>query len=411
MGRRFGKIQELPSGNHRASFIGPDGTRVFAPMTFPTEADADTWLATQRTDLVRGTWKAHEVGAVTLTDYAGAWLASRGDLKPRTRALYLSLLEHHILPTLGPHRLRDLTPTAVRDWHAKLGSSTGPTARAQAYRLLRTLCNQAVRDGELEANPCQIRRAGTVVTPERPAPTLAQIHALADKVPARYQAMVLVAAYGGLRFGELTALTRADVTIPTEGLPTVTVRRAMHRIDGTWITGTPKSDAGRRTAALPNFLAPILTAHLDSYVGPMDSDLVFATRSGQPLARSNWTATFGRARKDLHLDNVHFHDLRHAAATLAVQTGATLKDTMARLGHASPRAALLYQHAASDRDHAIARALDQAARTAKTTEAARTANKGAETTQPADPEPADTTAAEPPLADGTAAAPTTRPTA
>ncbi len=69
------------------------------------------------------------------------------------------------------------------------------------------MADQAVRDGELEANPCQIRRAGTVATPERPAPTLAQIHALAGKVPARYQAMVLVAAHGGLRFGDLTALT------------------------------------------------------------------------------------------------------------------------------------------------------------------------------------------------------------
>ncbi len=116
------------------------------------------------------------------------------------------------------------------------------------------------------------------------------------------------------------------------------------RIDGTWITGTPKSDADRRTVALPSSLGPILTTHLDTHVGPADTDLVFATRSGQPLARSNWTTTFGRARTQVHLDNVHFHDLRHAAATLAVQTGATLKDTMARLGHASPRAALLYQH-------------------------------------------------------------------
>jgi integrase len=366
MGRRFGKIQELPSGNFRASFIGPDGARVFAPMTFPSEGDADTWLATQRTDLVRGTWKAHDTGAIPLREYAAGWLAGRTDLKPRTTALYLSLLDHHILPTLGDRRLRELTQAVVRDWHTTLGTTTGPTARAQAYRLLRTICNQAVRDGELAANPCQIRKAGTVATPERPAPTLAQVHTLAEKVPARYRAMVLVAAYGGLRFGELTALTRADVTIPTDGLPTVTVRRAMHRINGTWITGTPKSDAGRRTVALPSFLAPILTRHLETYVGPKDTDLVFATRSGEPLARSNWTATFGRARKQVHLENVHFHDLRHAAATLAVQTGATLKDTMARLGHASPRAALIYQHAASDRDHAIARALDHAANAAQT---------------------------------------------
>ena len=78
---------------------------------------------------------------------------------------------------------------------------------------------------------------------------------------------------------------------------------------------------------------------------------------------------------------MHFHDLRHAAATLAVQTGATLKDTMARLGHASPRAALIYQHAASDRDHAIARALDAAAQTAREAQDAQPAD-----TSPPDPD-------------------------
>ncbi len=109
-------------------------------------------MATQRTDLVRGTWKAHDTGAVVLRDYAAGWLAGRTDLKPRTAALYLSVLDRPILPTLGDRRLRELTRTVVRDWHTALGTTTGPTARAQAYQLLRTICNQAVRDGELAAN-------------------------------------------------------------------------------------------------------------------------------------------------------------------------------------------------------------------------------------------------------------------
>jgi hypothetical protein len=91
-------------------------------MTFPTEADADTWLATQRTDLVRGTWKARDTGAPPLRDYATSWLAGRTDLKPRTTAPYLSLLDNHILPTLGDARLRELTPAVVRDWHTALGT-------------------------------------------------------------------------------------------------------------------------------------------------------------------------------------------------------------------------------------------------------------------------------------------------
>jgi hypothetical protein len=54
---------------------------------------------------------------------------------------------------------------------------------------------------------------------------------------------------------------------------------------------------------------------------------------------------------------MHFHDLRHVGGTLAAATGASLKELMARLGHSSTRAALVYQHASRDRDQAIARAL------------------------------------------------------
>ncbi|MGZ4565948.1 MAG: tyrosine-type recombinase/integrase [Blastococcus sp.] len=58
------------------------------------------------------------------------------------------------------------------------------------------------------------------------------------------------------------------------------------------------------------------------------------------------------------LPPVRPHELRHTGATLAAATGATTKELMRRLGHSSPAAALLYQHAADDRDAEIARALD-----------------------------------------------------
>ncbi len=57
------------------------------------------------------------------------------------------------------------------------------------------------------------------------------------------------------------------------------------------------------------------------------------------------------------LPDLHFHDLRHTGGTLSAATGATLKELMARLGHSSVRAAMIYQHATRDRDRAIAKAL------------------------------------------------------
>lgn len=360
MARRFGTLRELPSGRFQASFVAPDGFRVNAPVTFASRADAETWLTTQQSDIIRGTWKADDRGRMTLRGYAVKWLTGRTDLKPRTSALYAGLLDRHILPDLGDIRLRDITQADVREWFAALDSRTGPTARAQSYRLLRTVLGQAQRDGEIATNPCQIRKAGLVHHVERTAPSLREVHKLAEGVLPRYQAMVLVAAYGGLRFSELVALTRADIQVPVDVVPKVRVRRALHRLQGAWLTGTPKSAAGVRTIALPEFLGPVLIDHLERFVPERDGALVFGTRTGKPLSAANFGKTWRRVREDVGLPHVHFHDLRHAAATLAAQSGATLKDTMARLGHSTPRAALIYQHAASDRDEAIAKALEQA---------------------------------------------------
>ena len=269
------------------------------------------------------------------------WLAQRTTLKPRTADLCQRLLTLHILPTLGDLQLKALTPARVREWHAGLATTTGPTAQAQAYRLLRTICNQAVQDGEIPTNPCQIRGAANPRTAERPIPTLTQVHALADRVPDRYRVMILVAAHGGLQFGELTALTHADLQLDDPNLPAVTVRKTMSRVKGKWLVGTPKTDAGMRTVTLPRFLHPLLEGHLKRYVRGGPDALVFATASGRPLARSNWTATFHRAKHEIGLDDIHFHDLRHAAATAAVQTGATLKDTSPRPGNAPPLSILV----------------------------------------------------------------------
>jgi len=56
--------------------------------------------------------------------------------------------------------------------------------------------------------------------------------------------------------------------------------------------------------------------------------------------------------------DLHLHDLRHTGSTWSAQSGATLKEVMARIGHSSTRAAMIYQHATRERDQAIAAALD-----------------------------------------------------
>lgn len=349
----FGNVDRLPSGKWRARYVGPDAKR--RSSTFTTKADARAWLATAQADLVRKQWRAPEAGRRTVGAYAADYLA-RSDLRESTRALYEGVWRLHLAETWAEVPVADVSPQRVRQWHEGAAKVTRPTALVQAFRLLRALCNVAVADEVLAVNPCRVKAAG-VAKAARPSRSItpAEVRALAGAVPARYRALVLVLAWGGLRFGEATALRRCDVT--GDGAA-VRVERSVRRVGGRWVVGPPKTEAGRRVVALPGSVAAALTQHLRTHVSAGDDALVFGTSSGAFLASSNFTTTFRRAVEACGLPPVRVHELRHTGATLAAQAGATTAELMSRFGHASPAASLRYQHAASHRDSELARALD-----------------------------------------------------
>jgi len=352
----FGSVRRLPSGRWQARYTGPDLARHSAPLTFDTRTDADAWLAVRRSEVVRDTWRPPTTrvdDAPTLAAYAEQWLTER-DLKASTRELYTRLLRVRILPTFGRARLRDITPTEVRRWYSGLGAAT-PTARAHAYGLLRAILATAVTDELIAANPCHIRGAGTVDRVRKIEPaSLADLERLVAAMPDRYRVLTLLAAWCGLRFGELTELRRRDLDV-TAGV--LHVRRGVARVSGAVIVGTPKSAAGVRDVAIPPHLLPAVERHLAEHAAPGRDGLLFPAANGGHLARSTLYREYGPAREVAGRPDLRWHDLRHTGAVLAASTGATLAELMSRLGHSTVRAALRYQHAAEGRDHAIARAL------------------------------------------------------
>lgn len=296
-------------------------------------------------------------GKTTLADYAGAWITNHPTLRPSTRRLYSVLLRRHILPTLGATELGRLSPAAIRAWHSALlaGERPGASTVAKAYRLLHTVLASAVAEERIVRNPCTIRGASTERASERPIATVAQVYALADAVESRFRALVLMAAFTGLRRGELLALTRVRIDLLHH---TVAVVEQRHDLpDGSLLLAPPKTDAGRWVIYLPPPLAVELERHLSQYVGPEPEALVFTGQKGGPLRVHVWQSQWARARRTVGLEELHFHDLRHVANTLAAASGASTKELMYRMGHASPAAALRYQHATRDRDAAIAAAL------------------------------------------------------
>ena len=181
-------------------------------------------------------------------------------------------------------------------------------------------------------------------------------------MPEPYQAMILLASWCALRFGELTELRRRDVVIDAEGQTgVIRVERGVVRAgDGFQVT-TPKSDAGIRDVAIPPHLVPVVQAHLAQHVERQADALLFPAKHGGHLAPATLYRQFYKARDAANRPDLRFHDLRHSGAVLAAATGATLAELMARLGHSTPTAAMHYQHAAQGRDQAIAAALSKIA--------------------------------------------------
>jgi integrase len=210
-----------------------------------------------------------------------------------------------------------------------------------------------------------VRGAGRTKTTHKPKPaTLPELTVMVDAVPDRYQPMILLAAWCGLRFGELTELRRRDLDMPAGK---IRVERGVVLVAGERLIGDPKSEAGKRTVSIPPHLLPVLERHLDEHVGDEPDALVFPARSGAHMAPSALYKVWYPARDKAGRPDLRFHDLRHTGATLAAATGATIADLMGRLGHSTPGAAMRYQHAAEDRDQLIADALSGFAAAAKVT--------------------------------------------
>jgi integrase len=366
--RSFGYIRRLPSKRYQASYIGPDLERHAAPDTFETKMDAEGWLRDERKVLNSGEWMPPKSRAAagratqppTLSEYAASWLDSR-TLRPRTRAHYASLLDREILPDLGHYPLTAITPVMVRNWHAGLDLKT-PTYRAHAYSLLKTILNGAVSEQLITINPCVIRGAASSSTAHKSRPaTLEELSIITAHMPDRFRLSVLIAAWCGLRYGEIAELRRGDIDLDQQ---VIRIRRAVARVPGEKpIIGPPKSAAGVRDVAIPPHLLPEFRHHLSDHVTIGARSLLFPSTRGSDrhLGPATIYRHFNRARDAAGRPDLRWHDLRHTGATLAAATGATLSELMSRLGHSTVGAAMRYQHASSDRDRVIAELLSEMA--------------------------------------------------
>jgi integrase len=188
------------------------------------------------------------------------------------------------------------------------------------------------------------KRQATILTPDEVAKVATAIQ------PVNLKTLVLISAWCGLRWGEVTELRRRDISADcTE----ITVARGVTHANRQCFVDTTKT-AKVRSVIVPPHVVPDMADHLAHNVDAAPDALLFKAARGCHLRQPVFREYFNAALKSVGItQNVRIHDLRHYAGSQAARVG-NLTEVMGRLGHSTPRASLIYQQVVNGRDRELA---------------------------------------------------------
>jgi integrase len=354
-GNNEGSIRKRADGTWEARVSLPTGDR--KSLYGKTRQEVAAKLTAVMRDVQQGLPVPTE--RQTLAAFLADWLASvvRGRVEPTTYTRY-ALDVRRITAALGRLKLSEVTPQRIQAFLNSLreqGLSASSVKHCRA--VLRSALGQAETWNLIARNPA----AGKRVTSPRgeryeiEALSITQARAImAAFVGHPFEALVHTALATGLRQGELLGLRWQDLDLDAG---TLTVRVQLQRVDGVRRLKEPKSDRSRRALPLPPSAVEALRQHrrrqlearLSAGATWQETGHVFTTSVGTPFDNSNVIHRFHRQLAKAGLPRMRFHDLRHGAASVLLQSGLSLREIMEILGHSQIGiTANLYTHIAPE---------------------------------------------------------------
>jgi integrase len=283
---------------------------------------------------------------ITVDELAAKLLATKADLAPKTREMYGNGVRH-VLAEFSGLKAAALQPSEIRAWIASLQAEKGPhgekervpasgSLRQQVLHTLSSMLDLAVEDKLLEENPVRKNK----ITADRGGRREARFLTMDELIRLAagcgpYELMVLFMGLTGVRIGEACAL-RVGMVDLSRG------KARIYRSLGASGEGKTKTRKGRDVPLPPELEQDLLAA----VAGRAADEFVFTSPAGQPVNSGNWRRrVFYPAVAAAGLGEMHVHDLRHTAASLAIGSGATIKDVQEMMGHATATMTLdLYGH-------------------------------------------------------------------
>ena len=355
--RSMAGIQKLPSGRFQVRYRGPDGRQY--KRSFDREREATAFAGEMESSRARGEWVDPAAGKVTLVQLWERW---RPDAPYRAShlATYDVYWRSQVGPKLGSYPLARITKQVVQRFLAEVQRESGSAwVTEHAFRLLRKLLMEAMDAELIIRNPAA--RVRLPKKPKRVTPavlTPQEIGSLASEVPPHWEALVLVKAYGAMRWSEVAGLTIENVDWFRRVLA---VTETVVEVAGHIHREPTKTEAGRRTITLPGFVMDALAEHVEKWP-PGVGGLIFHDRNGNAVRRSTFYRSWRKATVRAGLAGFTVRNLRHTGASLAVASGADLEHLKVRMGHESiSTTSRFYLRMYEGRDAEIAKRLEELA--------------------------------------------------
>ncbi len=329
----------LPDGRQLQRKLGPAWSeRGRPPAGYFTKRLAEDWLRDVFDQARRGTLPGLVRTGATVADATAEYLRyieHDRERKPSTVQGYRWIINAQILPTFKEMRLEDVTSEHVERWLA--GIDRKASTRTKALVVLHGVFQRARKVYKLPANPVTDvekppqSRSGDidVFSPE-------EVWALVRAAESEQDgAIFLMAAFTGLRQGELIALHWRDVDF------TGSLVRVRASYAGGALT-TPKSGKVRSVPMAPE-VAKALAKLSQRELFTGDDDLVFPGEAGGFLDGSALRRRYKAALKEAQLRSLRFHDLRHTFGTRMIAK-ADIRRVQEWMGHADIQTTMRYLH-------------------------------------------------------------------
>lgn len=289
---------------------------------------------------------------------ADTWLpVKRRHVRATTAYRYSWFVERYINPAIGHVPLRRLRADHLEALYDQLAATGGrkgeglaPKTVHEVHIIVRSALDLAMRRQLVDTNVAQATNARH----RRPTRQIARAWTadelstfLASARTQRLYPALHLAAYTGMRRGEVAGLKWSDLDRPTSRL---SISRTLQSLAGQPVEFPVKTRTSRRCIDLDEQTMDVLVRWRrrlarEGLPHGID-DWMFVNTTGRFVNPESLSQLFDRVQRGMpELTRIRFHDLRHTHASLLIMAGEATKVVTERLGHSTPAFTIhTYQH-------------------------------------------------------------------